>query len=80
MTVTSGLHAQAERTKKQKRKEEAPSGGGSAQGPESGGVAQSRGRPAKVPAVPMPTMMMRGKGGFYWKIPRGDIDGVGEVK
>ena len=41
VTVTSGLHAQAERTKKQNKEERDTSGGGSNQSPESGNVAQS---------------------------------------
>ena len=46
VTVTSGLHAQAERTKKQKREEKAASSGGAGRdpGPEDG--AQARGRAA----------------------------------
>ena len=46
VTVTSGLHAQAERTNKQtNRGERATSGGGLDQDPKSDDVAHSRGRP-----------------------------------
>ena len=47
VTVTSKLHAQAERTKKQKREDKAASSGDSDKDPDSEDGAQARGRAAR---------------------------------